>query len=92
MNQHSRARRRPRADGEHIRGAILRTAASLATVDGLEGLSEQVPRRGSSRPVTVMAEDSAGLSASPAEARGNPNPAQHIGLEVSEILLACRHP
>jgi len=39
-----------------------------------------------------MAEDSAGLSASPAEARGNPNPAQHIGLEVSEILLACRHP
>ncbi|RDH79711.1 TetR/AcrR family transcriptional regulator [Mycolicibacterium moriokaense] len=33
------ARRRPRADGERTRGAILRAAASLATVDGLEGLS-----------------------------------------------------
>ena len=39
MNQHSRARRRPRADGRHTRDAILRAAASLATVDGLEGLS-----------------------------------------------------
>jgi len=38
-NQRSRARRRPRADGERTRGAILRAAASLATVDGLEGLS-----------------------------------------------------
>lgn len=28
-----------RADGERTRGAILRAAASLATVDGLEGLS-----------------------------------------------------
>jgi AcrR family transcriptional regulator len=37
MNQ--RAQRRPRADGERTRGAILRAAASLATVDGLEGLS-----------------------------------------------------
>src|SRR5436305_4242331 len=35
----ARARRRPRADGERTRGAILRAAASLATVDGLEGLS-----------------------------------------------------
>jgi AcrR family transcriptional regulator len=34
-----RAERRPRADGERTRGAILRTAASLATVDGLEGLT-----------------------------------------------------
>ena len=34
-----RAQRRPRADGERTRGAILRAAASLATVDGLEGLS-----------------------------------------------------
>src|SRR4029077_8858417 len=33
------ARRRPRADGERTRGAILRAAASLATVDGLGGLS-----------------------------------------------------
>ncbi len=38
-NQRSRAPRHPRADGERTRGAILRTAASLATVDGLEGLS-----------------------------------------------------
>jgi AcrR family transcriptional regulator len=33
------AQRRPRADGQRTRGAILRAAASLATVDGLEGLS-----------------------------------------------------
>jgi hypothetical protein len=39
-----------------------------------------------------MAEDSAGLPASPAGTRANPNPAQHVGLEVSEILPACRHP
>ncbi len=38
-NQHSRAPRQRRADGERTRGAILRAAASLATVDGLEGLS-----------------------------------------------------
>jgi AcrR family transcriptional regulator len=38
-SQQARARRRPRADGERTRGAILRAAASLATVDGLEGLS-----------------------------------------------------
>ena len=31
--------RRSRADGERTRSAILRAAASLATVDGLEGLS-----------------------------------------------------
>jgi len=35
----TRARPRPRADGERTRSAILRAAASLATVDGLEGLS-----------------------------------------------------
>ena len=35
----TRARRRTRADGERTRSAILRAAASLATVDGLEGLS-----------------------------------------------------
>jgi AcrR family transcriptional regulator len=34
-----RAPRRQRADGERTRDAILRAAASLATVDGLEGLS-----------------------------------------------------
>src|ERR1700729_3126857 len=34
-----RTQRRTRADGERPRGAILRAAASLATVDGLEGLS-----------------------------------------------------
>jgi AcrR family transcriptional regulator len=34
-----RAERRPRADGERTRSAILRAAASLATIDGLEGLS-----------------------------------------------------
>ena len=39
VRQHGRAQRRPRADGERTRGAILRAAASLATVDGLEGLS-----------------------------------------------------
>src|SRR5512133_2056458 len=38
-NQRSSAPRRPRADGERTRGVILRAAASLATVDGLEGLS-----------------------------------------------------
>jgi len=38
-NQRSRALRQSRADGERTRAAILRTAASLATVDGLEGLS-----------------------------------------------------
>jgi AcrR family transcriptional regulator len=37
--QHNRGQRRRRADGERTRSAILRTAASLATVDGLEGLS-----------------------------------------------------
>jgi AcrR family transcriptional regulator len=31
--------RQPRSDGERTRAAILRTAASLATVEGLEGLS-----------------------------------------------------
>src|SRR3954470_18943961 len=31
--------RQPRADGERTRGAILRAAASLASVEGLEGLS-----------------------------------------------------
>src|SRR3954454_15222321 len=31
--------RRPRSDGERSRAAILRQAARLATVDGLEGLS-----------------------------------------------------
>ena len=39
MNQRTRAQRNPRADGERTRAAILSTAASLATVDGLEGLS-----------------------------------------------------
>ena len=38
-NQRSRGPRQPRADGERTRAAILRAAASLATVDGLEGLS-----------------------------------------------------
>ena len=37
--QTTRAQRHPRADGERTRGAILHTAVSLATVDGLEGLS-----------------------------------------------------
>jgi AcrR family transcriptional regulator len=39
MTQHSRAPRHPRADGERTRAAILHAAASLATVEGLEGLS-----------------------------------------------------
>src|SRR5262245_45834018 len=39
MDQRNRAQRHPRADGQRTRAAILRTAASLATVDGLEGLS-----------------------------------------------------
>src|SRR3954465_8699226 len=38
-DQHAPKQRQRRADGERTRGAILRTAASLATVDGLEGLS-----------------------------------------------------
>jgi len=38
-NVRNHASRQPRADGERTRAAILRTAASLATVDGLEGLS-----------------------------------------------------
>ena len=37
--QQTGAPRRTRADGERTRSAILRAAASLATVDGLEGLS-----------------------------------------------------
>jgi AcrR family transcriptional regulator len=37
--QHDRAQRHPRADGERTRSAILSAAASLATVEGLEGLS-----------------------------------------------------
>ncbi|MDX6391129.1 MAG: hypothetical protein QOJ73_2192 [Streptosporangiaceae bacterium] len=37
--QDGHGQRRTRADGERTRGAILRAAASLATVDGLEGLS-----------------------------------------------------
>ncbi len=39
VSHKTRAQRRPRADGERTRSAILRAAASLATVDGLEGLS-----------------------------------------------------
>jgi len=39
VNNRSRAQRHTRADGERTRGAILRAAVSLATVDGLEGLS-----------------------------------------------------
>jgi AcrR family transcriptional regulator len=35
----TRQERRPRADGERSREKILRAAASLATVDGLEGIS-----------------------------------------------------
>jgi AcrR family transcriptional regulator len=38
-SQRSRAPRHPRADGARTRAAILRAAASLATVEGLEGLS-----------------------------------------------------
>jgi AcrR family transcriptional regulator len=37
--QASSRQRRQRSDGERTRGAILRAAASLATVDGLDGLS-----------------------------------------------------
>jgi len=39
MKHRSPGPRQPRADGERTRAAILRAAASLATVDGLEGLS-----------------------------------------------------
>ncbi len=39
INQRGDMQRHPRADGERTRAAILRAAASLATVDGLEGLS-----------------------------------------------------
>ena len=39
LNERSRASRHPRADGERTRAAILRAATSLATVEGLEGLS-----------------------------------------------------
>jgi AcrR family transcriptional regulator len=38
-NPREHAPRQPRADGQRTRAAILRTAASLATVEGLEGLS-----------------------------------------------------
>jgi AcrR family transcriptional regulator len=38
-SQRSRVQRHQRADGERTRSAILRAAADLATVDGLEGLS-----------------------------------------------------
>src|SRR4051794_8481021 len=38
-DQHAPKQRQRRADGERTRGAILRTAASLASVEGLEGLS-----------------------------------------------------
>src|SRR6478609_8680661 len=38
-DQRNRAQRHRRADGERTRRAILSKAASLATVDGLEGLS-----------------------------------------------------
>ena len=38
-SQPRRPPRHPRADGERTRAAILRAAASLATTDGLEGLS-----------------------------------------------------
>src|ERR1700724_2521010 len=39
VKQDSGGQRRTRADGERPRATILRAAASLATVDGLEGLS-----------------------------------------------------
>jgi AcrR family transcriptional regulator len=39
LDQRGRAARHPRADGERTRAAILRAAAALATVEGLEGLS-----------------------------------------------------
>jgi len=38
-NQRQRTERHQRADGERTRGTILRAAASLATIEGLEGLS-----------------------------------------------------
>src|SRR5436190_23781735 len=38
-NQQDRTQRSRRSDGERTRSAILRGAASLATVDGLDGLS-----------------------------------------------------
>jgi AcrR family transcriptional regulator len=37
--QHPPALRHPRADGERTRAAILRAAADLATIEGLDGLS-----------------------------------------------------
>src|SRR3954451_6209615 len=39
VNQRLDGQRRRRAGGESTRGAILRTAASLANIEGLEGLS-----------------------------------------------------
>ena len=39
QRERGRGQRHPRADGERTRSAILSTAASLATVEGLEGLS-----------------------------------------------------
>ena len=39
MEEKERPARRSRRDGERTRGTILRAAASLATVEGLEGLS-----------------------------------------------------
>jgi len=39
MEKKERPARRSRRDGERTRGTILRAAASLATVEGLEGLS-----------------------------------------------------
>src|SRR4051812_17680701 len=39
LNEHDPTQRRRRADGERTRSAILRGAASLATIDGLDGLS-----------------------------------------------------
>ena len=39
QRERGRGQRHPRADGERTRAAILRAATSLATVEGLEGLS-----------------------------------------------------
>src|SRR5215471_17452908 len=39
QRERGRAQRHPRADGERTRSAILSAAASLATIEGLEGLS-----------------------------------------------------
>src|SRR4051794_36862864 len=39
LNARKQTQRRSRADGERTRSAILRGAASLATIDGLDGLS-----------------------------------------------------